>query len=296
MRILLLGHKGMLGSDLLSRLSTEHEVVGMDKEEIDIVSANQCKKAIKETKPDIVINAAAYTNVDGCETAKEECFAVNAEAVKNIAEGCRDKNIRIIHFSTDYVFNGKAKVPYKEDDKCSPINVYGQSKLAGEKYLQSLSDNYLLIRTSWLYGAKGRNFVQAILEKAKAKSFIDDTMARTNAKADQPSTLSVVDDQIGSPTYTKDLASAVDLLIEKDAQGIFNVTNRGTCSWYQFAVRILKESGFDKIEVTPIKSSQLKRPAKRPAYSVLDMHKFVEATGKAMQPWQLALQDYLQNI
>jgi len=294
-KILLLGHKGILGSDLLSRLSTEHEVIGMDKEEIDIVSAIECKKAIKETKPDIVINAAAYTNVDGCETAREECFAVNAEAVKNIAESCRDKDVRIIHFSTDYVFNGKAKQPYKEDDKCNPINIYGQSKLAGEKYLQSLSRNYLLIRTSWLYGAKGKNFVQSILEKAKAKSFIDDTMAKTNTKADQPSTLSVVDDQVGSPTYTKDLAAAVDLLIEKDAQGIFNVTNRGTCSWYQFAVRILKESGFDKIEVIPIKSGQLKRPAKRPAYSVLDMHKFLETTGKAMQPWQLALQDYLKN-
>ncbi len=292
----MLGHKGMLGSDLFSKLSIGHEVVGMDKEEIDIVAADNCKKAIKETEPDIIINAAAYTNVDDCETAKEECFAVNAEAVKNIAENCRDKDIRIIHFSTDYVFNGKAKQPYKEDDKCNPINVYGQSKLAGEKYLQSLSKNYLLIRTSWLYGVKGKNFVQTILEKAKAKSFIDDAMARTNAKADGPSMLSVVDDQVGSPTYTKDLAAAVGLLIEKNAQGIFNVTNRGTCSWYQFAVRILKESGFDKIKVIPIKSSKLKRPAKRPAYSVLDMHKFIQVTGKAMQPWQLALQDYLKNI
>ncbi len=157
----------MLGSDLLLKLSAEHEVIGMDKEEIDIVSANECKKAIKDTAPDIVINAAAYTNVDGCETAKDECFAVNAEAVKNIAEACRNKNIHIIHFSTDYVFDGTAKQPYKEDDKCNPINAYGESKLAGERYLQSLSDNYLLIRTSWLYGVKGKNFVQTILEKAK---------------------------------------------------------------------------------------------------------------------------------
>jgi dTDP-4-dehydrorhamnose reductase len=294
-KILLLGHKGMLGNDLLSKLSKEHEVVGMDKEEINIVSTDECKKAIKETKPDIVINAAAFTNVDGCETAKEECFAVNAEAVKNIAGNCRDRNIRVIHFSTDYVFNGKAKQPYKEDDKCNPINVYGQSKLAGEKYLQALSNNYVLIRTSWLYGVKGKNFVQTILEKAKAKNFIDDTMARTNAKADKPSILSVVNDQAGSPTYTKDLAAAVALLIEKNAQGIFHVTNRGSCSWYQFAVKILQESGFDKIEVKPIKSSQLQRPAKRPAYSVMDMQKFVQTTGKAMQPWQLALQDYLKS-
>ncbi len=155
MKILLLGHKGMLGSDLLLKLSAEHEVVGMDKEEIDIVSASDCEKAIKGIEPDIVINAAAYTNVDGCETAKDECFAVNAEAVKNIAEACRNKNIRIIHFSTDYVFDGAAKQPYKEDHQCNPINTYGASKMAGERYLRSLSNNYILIRTSWLYGAEG---------------------------------------------------------------------------------------------------------------------------------------------
>ena len=279
MRILLLGHKGMLGSDLLLKLNLRHEVVGMDKEEIDIVSADECVKAIKETAPSIVINAAAYTNVDGCETAKEECFAVNAEAVKNIAEACRNKNIRIIHFSTDYVFDGTAKQPYKEDDQCNPINTYGASKLAGERYLQSLADDYILIRTSWLYGVKGKNFVQTILEKAKTTP-----------------TLSVVDDQVGSPTYTKDLAAAVDLLIDQNLKGIFHITNRGSCSWYQFAVKILQESGMDDVKVTPIKSDQLPRPAMRPAYSVLSMQKFIATTGKTMQPWQLALQDYLKSI
>ena len=295
MKILFMGHKGMLGSDLLLKLSAENEVIGMDKDEIDIVSSSECKKAIKEIKPDIVINSAAYTNVDGCETAKEECFAVNAEAVKNIAEACKNKKIRIIHFSTDYVFDGTAHQPYKEDDTCNPINVYGESKLAGEGYLQSLSDNYLLIRTSWLYGIKGKNFVQAILEKAKAKNFIDDTMAKTKATTKEPSTLSVVDDQIGSPTYTKDLAAAVALLIEKNAQGIFHVTNRGNCSWHQFAIKILKESGFDKIQVKPMKSNELQRPAMRPAYSILSNQKFIHATGKTLQPWQLALQDYLKS-
>ena len=285
----------MLGSDLLLKLSAEHEVIGMDKEEIDIVSAKECKNAIKETAPDIVINAAAYTNTDGCETARKECFAVNADAVKNIAESCQSKKIHIIHFSTDYVFDGNAKQPYKEDDKCNPINVYGESKLVGESYLQSLSDNYLLIRTSWLYGIKGKNFVQAIMEKAKAKNFIDDTMVKAKATANKPSTISVVDDQIGSPTYTKDLAAAVALLIEKNAKGIFHVTNRGSCTWHQFAMKILQESGFDNVEVRPIKSDQLQRPAKRPAYSILSMQKFIQTTGKIMQPWQLALQDYLKG-
>jgi dTDP-4-dehydrorhamnose reductase len=279
MKILLLGHKGMLGSDLLAQMRLHHEVIGMDKEEIDIISADDCAKAIEDTAPQIVINAAAYTNVDGCETAKDECFAVNAEAVKNIAEACRNKNIRIVHFSTDYVFNGAGSSPYKEEDVCNPINTYGASKLAGERYLQTLAQNYIIIRTAWLYGANGKNFVRTILEKAK-------TTPR----------LTVVDDQLGSPTHTKALAAAVDHLIEKNAQGIFHVTNRGSCSWYQFAVKILQEAGIDDVEVSPIKSDQLERPAKRPAYSVMSMQKFIQTTGKAMQPWQLGLQDYLESI
>jgi len=278
-KILLLGHKGMLGSDLLKTLFARYKVVGMDKEEIDIVSAKDCKNAVAEVEPDIVINAAAFTNVDGCETQRDECFAVNAEAVKNICEACRGRDIRIIHFSTDYVFDGKAKSPYREQDICNPINVYGESKLAGERYLQSLSEDYLLIRTSWLYGINGKNFVRTILDKAK-------TTTR----------LSVVDDQIGCPTYTKDLAAAVELLIFQNQRGIFHVTNRGHCSWYEFAVRILKEVSKDEVEVKPIKTHELPRLAMRPAYSALSMQKFITTTGKTPQPWQLAVQDYLKNI
>ena len=150
--------------------------------------------------------------------------------------------------------------------------------MAGERYLRSLSENYILIRTAWLYGVNGKNFVQTILEKVK-----------TTKK------LTIVDDQTGSPTYTKDLAAAVDLLIEQKAKGIFHITNRGSCSWYQFAVKILQVALIHDIDVTPIKSNQLQRPAKRPAYSVLSMQKFIQTTGKTMQPWQLGLQDYLES-
>ena len=279
MKILLLGHKGMLGSDLLTQMRLHHEVVGMDQDEIDITSAADCAKAIEDTAPQIVINAAAYTNVDACESSREDCFAVNAEALKNIATSCQNKNILIVHFSTDYVFNGSERSPYKEDDVCDPINTYGASKLAGEQYLQSLAQNYIIIRTAWLYGLNGKNFVRTILEKAK-----------TTPK------LTVVDDQIGSPTHTKDLAAAVDHLIEKKAQGIFHVTNRGSCSWYQFAVKILQDAGIDDVEVIPIKSEQLVRAAKRPANSVMSMQKFITTTGKAMQPWQLGLKDYLESM
>jgi dTDP-4-dehydrorhamnose reductase len=278
MKILLLGHKGMLGSDLLSQLSFHNQVVGMDREEIDITSATECKKAVDDEKPDIIINAAADTNVDACETNKEGCFAVNAEAVKNIAEACRKKNIKIIHFSTDYVFDGKSRDPYKEDHACNPINVYAASKLAGEEYLQKMSKNYILIRTAWLYGKNGQNFVRTILENSKTTSKLE-----------------VVDDQIGSPTYARDLSVAVDLLIEKNITGIFHLTNRGYCSWFEFAVKILQMAGITGVQVMPIKSDKLLRPAKRPAYSVLSMQKFNSVTGKIMQPWQLALQDYLKK-
>jgi len=269
----------MLGSDLMAQFKYRHEVIGMDQEEIDITRADECRKALAETQPQLVINAAGFTNVDGCETDREACFAVNAEAVKNIAEACRGKNITIVHFSTDYVFDGNGSRPYLEEDVGNPINVYGASKLAGENHLRTITDNYILIRTAWLYGAKGKNFVQAILDRA-----------RTTGK------LTVVDDQTGSPTCTRDLAAATELLVDKNARGIFHVTNRGSCTWYDFARRILKEAHLDSVELLPMKTGDLQRAAKRPAYSVLGSQKFVTATGKTMQPWQLAFQDYYKVL
>ena len=279
MKILLLGYKGMLGSDLVAQFQFRHEVIGMDMGDIDITSAGECQKAVRETEPQIVVNAAGYTDVDACETAQEECFAVNAEAVKNIAEACRGKNITIVHFSTDYVFDGTGSRPYLEEDICNPINVYGASKLAGENHLRTITDNYILIRTAWLYGAKGKNFVQAILDRAKATG-----------------KLTVVDDQTGSPTCTRDLAAATELLIDKNARGLYHVTNRGNCTWHEFAKKILKEARLNTVEISPIKTTDLQRAALRPAYSVLGMQKFIAATGKTMQPWQLAFQDYYQHL
>lgn len=279
MKVLLLGHKGMLGSDLMAQFKYRHEIIGMDQEEIDITRASECSKAVDEVQPQLVINAAAFTNVDACETAKEECFAVNAEAVKNIAEACRAKNITIIHYSTDYVFDGTENRPYLEKDPCNPINTYGASKLAGEQHLSTLTDNFIIIRTAWLYGSHGKNFVQAILDRARATG-----------------KLTVVDDQTGSPTCTRDLAAATELLVDKNARGIFHVTNRGSCTWYDFARKILQEAHLEKVELLPMKTGDLQRAAKRPAYSVLGMHKFITTTGKTMQPWQLAFQDYYKNL
>lgn len=278
MNILLLGHKGMLGRDLFGRLSVHHEVIGKDMDDFDIASAESCQHLISEAGPDVVINAAAYTDVDGCESNRNTCFAVNAEGTKNVALACRDRNIKIVHFSTDYVFDGTRKGPYREEDDCHPLNVYGQSKWMGERLLQQFSENYILVRTAWLYGKNGKNFVKTVLNKAGMEKKLE-----------------VVDDQIGSPTYTKDLATAVQYLLENNYTGVFHITNRGSCSWYEFAVKILAYSGITDVEISPIKSERLIRPAKRPANSVLSCRKFIEMTGKTMGYWQVALQTFISR-
>jgi dTDP-4-dehydrorhamnose reductase len=278
MKILILGHKGMLGSDLMLRMMAAHDVTGKDVDDFNIAVEEDCGRVIAECSPDVVVNAAAYTNVDGCETDRERCFAVNAVGVKNIALACRGKGIRIVHFSTDYIFNGRKQTPYLEEDEPAPLNVYGSSKLEGERFLRAFSDHWLLIRTAWLYGKNGKNFVKTILEKAAAVK-----------------TLDVVDDQIGAPTYSWDLAAAVQLLIEGGHEGLFHLTNRGRCSWHEFACKILQYAGKKDVIVRPISSAGLARPAARPAWSVLSTRKFSEATGKAMRFWQIALQDYLER-
>ncbi|HOG16109.1 MAG TPA: dTDP-4-dehydrorhamnose reductase [Syntrophales bacterium] len=278
MKILILGHKGMLGADLRTRLSAGHEVVGKDIDEIDVTDAAACRETIGEVGPDIVINTAAFTDVDGCESSRDRCFAVNALAVEHIVSACRPRNIPIVHFSTDYVFDGSKGSPYVEEDVPGPLNVYGQSKLEGEKLLQSSSDNYLLIRSQWLYGAHGKNFVRTILEKGRSLDVVE-----------------VVDDQIGSPTYTADLAQAVQRLVETGQRGVFHVTNRGSCSWFEFTKKIFEFAGMSSVQVHPIKSSQLSRPARRPVYSVFSCRKFFAATGKTLRFWQVALSDYLSG-
>jgi dTDP-4-dehydrorhamnose reductase len=278
MRILILGNKGMLGSDLMLRLSGAHDVVGRDVDAFDIVSEDDCRRVVQECSPDVVINAAAYTNVDGCETNREGCFAVNAVGVKNVSLACRGKGIAIVHFSTDYVFDGRKRTPYGEMDPPAPLNLYGASKLEGERQLQDLAGNYLLIRTAWLYGRHGKNFVKTILEKASVVK-----------------TLEVVDDQVGSPTYSRDLAAAVELLIERGHRGVFHVTNRGRCSWFEFACKIVEYAGMNDVTVRPIGSGSLSRLALRPAWSVLSGRKFRAESGMTMPTWQRALRNYLEQ-
>ncbi len=278
MRILVLGSKGQLGMELMEVLAAAHTVRGVDIGDFDLTSRSDCRETVASFDPDAVVNAAAYTDVDGCETARDLCFAVNADGVRNVAEVCSDRGIRLVHFSTDYVFDGTKGKPYVEEDLCNPINMYGRSKLQGEIYLRECARDFLLIRTAWLYGRTGRNFVRAILEKAKHEK-----------------KLQVVNDQVGSPTCSLDLALAVRLLLEGGYSGVFHVTNRGHCSWYEFAVRIVQYAQIPDVEIEAIDSGRLRRKALRPSYSVLSCRKFARETGKTTRYWQVALKDFLEK-
>jgi dTDP-4-dehydrorhamnose reductase len=280
-RILVIGAKGMLGRDLVETLRTsfpEDEITGWDVEEIDIQEERRTITQIGDLEPGVIINLAAYTDVDGCELNERKAFAINAEGVKHVALGAVACGAKVVTLSTDYIFDGKKDRPYLEEDPPHPLNVYGRSKWKGEQYVQELVQDALIIRTQWLYGKHGKNFVASILRQAREKAV-----------------LSVVNDQIGSPTYTVDLSQAISLLIRRKALGIFHVANSDSCTWYHYARTILKLSGIEGMKVVPISSKELAYPAVRPAYSVLDTRKLKREIGLTLRPWTEALKDYLSS-
>jgi dTDP-4-dehydrorhamnose reductase len=278
-RILVIGAKGMLGKDLMRVLQSSFsrdEVIGWDIEEIDIRKEDDSIAKIEALRPEVVIHLAAYTDVDGCESDKEGAFAVNAEGTRHVALAASKCRAKMIYLSTDYVFDGGKREPYLESDPPHPLNVYGHSKLKGEQYVQEGVSDFLIIRTQWLYGPFGKNFVDSILKQAGEKE-----------------TLSIVDDQTGSPTYTADLAKAICDLIQVDARGIFHVANSEICTWFTFGQAILKFSGVNGVRVLPMSSKEFGRRATRPSYSVLSCQKLKKETGRTMRPWPEALKDYL---
>ena len=252
MKILITGSNGMLGHDLIEVLKDNHELILTTSKSLDITDKTHVISFIKENKPDIVINSAAYTNVDGCEENQETAFSINGDGVRNLALGCSEVNCPLVHISTDYVFNGENTVPWVEDDEIGPISVYGKSKLKGEEAILEILDKYFIIRTAWLYGVNGGNFPKTMLELAKDHSEI-----------------TVVYDEVGTPTYTLDLAEAISQLIETDYYGIYHITNSGSCSWCEFAKYIFEIAEKD-VKVTPVTASEFARPAPRPHYSVLE--------------------------
>lgn len=278
MKILITGAKGMMGSDLMKVLSQkkEYNLIGATRNDFDITDYSQTLQFLKDKRPDIVIHAAAYTKVDDCESHPETAYKVNEAGTKNVASGCKDINAKLICISTDYIFNGRKNIPYLENDIPEPLSVYGDSKLKGEQAVQDNLNDFIIVRTSWLFGRNGNNFISAILKQAE-----------------KTKTIKVVNDQTGSPTYTIDLSHAIEKLISCNAKGTFNITNSGECSWYQFAKKILELAGIKGVDVVPITSEELKRLARRPAYSILDCSKFKSVTNYNMRHWEEALKDYL---
>jgi dTDP-4-dehydrorhamnose reductase len=275
-KILLTGFGGMLAQDAAEILQPCFEVITRREQELDICNAEAVHAAVCSIRPDVVVNCAAYTLVDACETEQEKAFAVNADGVKNLALACRQSGSLLMHISTDYVFDGKKQVPYTETDATRPLSAYGQSKRAGEQYVQENVERHIIIRSSWLYGSGGNNFVKTILRLAQ----------------DQKE-LRVVDDQRGSPTWTRDLSRAIKALLDSDAHGIYHVSNQGSCTWYEYARRIVEHAGLG-VKVRPITTDELKRPAPRPAYSVLDCGRFIREIGSALRTWENALDEYMQ--
>ena len=263
----------MLGRDLLALLGERG--LGVDIDEIDITDPGSVLKVVGYLKPEVVVNCAAYTDVDGCETNVETAMAVNGEGVAYLAMACRDLGALLVQVSTDYIFDGGKGTPYVEDDAPCPLSIYGESKLAGEMNAAFCLE-HLIVRTQWLYGLNGKNFVETMLRLGEEKN-----------------ELTVVDDQIGSPTWTVDLARAIIALIDSGCRGVYHAANSECCSWNGFAKAIFEEAGLN-VSVTPMTTIELNRPAKRPLYSTLECSKLSADTGFRPQAWRNALREYLK--
>lgn len=274
--ILVTGSGGMLGQALTSCLESKgHKVRGMPREELDVTNFEQVNRLIKEAKPDLVIHPAAYTRVDQAESEADLAFLINGYGTENIAVTCNNLNIPMMYLSTDYVFDGVQDRPYQPWDDTRPISIYGKSKLAGERAVARHLKRFYIVRTSWLYGPHGRNFVETILQMAKERDV-----------------LRVVSDQWGSPTCTLTLSEMIAELIEHDRWGTYHATDGGVTNWYEFAKEILKDQS--GVEVVPIETREFPRPATRPKYSVLDKTTLIHTIGREPVPWQQALDEYLE--
>ncbi len=270
MKILITGSKGQLGRELAEKLPDRgHEAVTLSRNELDVADFEAVKRAIDVHSPQLVVNAAAYTNVDGCETETELAYSVNALGPRNLAQACERQGCELLHVSTNYVFDGEASRPYEPFDPPSPISAYGRTKLAGEEYVKHLSSRWYVIRTAGVYG-EGGNFVR--------------TMLRLAAERD---VLKVKDDEFVSPTYARDLAGGIVRLVEAGDYGLYHLTNSGSCSWYEFARDIFELTDVE-MEVVPVSSSEYPLPAARPANGVLS-----DLGSPTLRHWREALAEYL---
>lgn len=291
MKTLITGSKGQLGYELtrqlyqrkcaLGNISLQHQEISLacyDRPTLDLVSKNNIKQILQKERPELVIHCAGMTNVDGCEDAPEEAMLVNGEAVRYIAQACEEIGAKLFFISTDYVFSGQKGDIYLESDPCDPQSVYGKSKRLGEENALKYCSRSFIVRTAWLYGLHGHNFVKTILKKGK-----------------ETDTLKVVNDQFGNPTNAEDLAYHIWKLALTDRYGIYHCTGTGVCSWYEFACAIAQDAGLP-CRVLPCTSLEYPQKAKRPAYSALSHKALQEAVGDQMRPWREALRDYLGKL
>jgi dTDP-4-dehydrorhamnose reductase len=275
MRAMILGATGLLGQALVREWSGD-ELIGLSSREIDIRDERQVRETAKSIRPDWIILAAAYTNVDACESNQELAFAVNRDGAVHAAEAARSVDAKMLFLSSDYVFDGTKTSPYETDDPRNPLSVYGRSKAEAEMRLQELMPECCIVRTSWLFGTGGKCFPDTILKLAAARPALD-----------------VVNDQRGCPTYSVDLARAIVQLCRKDAKGVVHVTNAGNCTWFEFAREIVGQAGLTT-PVRPIMTEQMPLPAPRPPYSILSAAS-LERFGITMPTWQDALARYLKE-
>ena len=282
MKILITGSQGLLGQEVVEVCRNRgDEVLATDiassAAPLDITSPAAVRGFLASNRPDWVVNCAAFTDVDGCEGREDLAFELNARAPGHLARACEEHGAKLLHISTDYVFDGEKSGPYEEDDEPNPLSVYGKSKRAGEISVQEGVEHYLIVRTQWLFGPHGRNFVSTILGLAQERD-----------------TLSVVNDQWGSPTYSKDLARALRVLIDCDARGVFHVRNRGKATWFDLARHAINLLGLPT-QVVPVDTSAFPRPARRPMNGILSTRRFTQITGKVMPSWQISLKSYIKE-
>lgn len=280
-RLVLIGAGGMLACMVRSLAPKSYDIVPLDLPDFDLTDRDGVVATMETLRPDVIVNCAAYTNVDGCEANEETALLVNGAGPGYLAEAAKKLAATLVHVSTDYVFDGTKNTPYTEEDPVNPRSAYGRSKFQGERaILESGLEKFFIVRTSWLYGPGGKNFVETILRLAQERE-----------------ELRVVADQIGNPTYTQDLAEAIFRLLAHAAFGIYHVSDQGTCSWYEFACEIVAEfvrrGGQVKVKkIVPIATAEYPLPATRPAYSVLSKDKYEAAAGVSLPSWQMSLARY----
>ena len=278
-RVLVTGAAGMLGRAVAAEFARRgYEVFALSRQDLDITDFAKARDILRQARPQVVVNCAAYTNVDGAEADYYRALLVNGLGARNIALACREVGAALVHVSTDYIFDGQKSEPYEVYDTPNPLNAYGKSKLWGERAVAEVSGGrHFIVRTSWLFGPGGKNFVDTMLRVGREKG-----------------AAKVVSDQRGCPTYTVDLARAIADLVESSRYGTYHVTNAGSTTWYEFALAIFKLAGL-AVEVSPCSTAEFPRPARRPPYSVLDPFPLKETIGYLLPPWEEALERYLKE-